>query len=123
MYALAIQWWDYDPQLNKFPKPNVDLILKVGLNNYLLEILKRPKLSAVQAGLLLLQCKHIIQNNSERDIQALKNSANANTPTLTSDSHYSDWVLCSQVITLAEELGLGLNCNGSEITEVGKRFA
>lgn len=112
VYALAIQWWDYDPQLNKFPKPNVDLILKVGLNNYLLEILKRPKLSAVQAGLLLLQCKHIIQNNSERDIQALKNSANANTPTLTSDSHYSDWVLCSQVITLAEELGLGLNCNG-----------
>ena len=111
VYALAIQWWDYDPQLNKFPKPDVDLILKVGLNNYLLEILKRPKLSAVQAGLLLLQCKHIIQSNSERDTQAMSNSANTNTSTLTSDSHYSDWVLCSQVITLAEELGLGLNCN------------
>ncbi|CUM46108.1 uncharacterized protein AC631_01412 [Debaryomyces fabryi] len=109
VYALAIQWWEYDPQLNKFPKPNVDLILKVGLNNYLLEILKRPKLSAVQAGLLLLQCKHIIQSSNEQDT-AVKNSANTNSPALTSDSHYSDWVLCSQVITLAEELGLGLNC-------------
>mmetsp|Transcript_5078 Transcript_5078/g.5706 ORF Transcript_5078/g.5706 Transcript_5078/m.5706 type:complete len:1024 (-) Transcript_5078:74-3145(-) len=110
VYALAIQWWEYDPQLNKFPKPNVDLILKVGLNNYLLEILKRPKLSAVQAGLLLLQCKHIIQTNNEQN-KAVKNPANPNTPTMSSDSHYSDWVLCSQVITLAEELGLGLNCN------------
>lgn len=108
VYALAIQWWDYDPQLNRFPKPNVDSILKIGLNNYLLEILKRPKLSAVQAGLLLLQCKHIIQNSSSPN----SNTPNeANTNTSTGDSSYSDWVLCSQVITLAEELGLGLDCN------------
>ncbi|KAM9923419.1 hypothetical protein OXX80_011553, partial [Metschnikowia pulcherrima] len=26
VYVLAIQWWDYDPQLNRFPKPNVELI-------------------------------------------------------------------------------------------------
>lgn len=112
VYVLAIQWWDYDPQLNRFPRPNVQLILKIGLNNYLLEILKRPKLSAVQAGLLLLQCKHII-----RVSQAPNNNATPTPPSANginnrfNDSDYSDWVLCSQVIALSEELGLGLNCN------------
>lgn len=106
VYVLAIQWWDYDPSLNRFPKPNVEMILKIGLNNYLLEILKRPKLSAVQAGLLLLQCKHIVRvskNNKESDF-------NSNQPSAGDDLGYSDWVLCAQVTSLAEELGLGLDC-------------
>lgn len=113
VYALAIQWWDYDPQLNRFPKPNVELVLKIGLNNYILEILKRPKLSAVQAGLLLLQCKHIL-----RDISVANHSTNTHSlasASLTSsfnDSDYNDWVLCSQVVALSEELGLGLDCDG-----------
>lgn len=113
VYVLAIHWWDYDPQLNRFPKPNVDLILKIALNNYLLEILKRPKLSAVQAGLLLLQCKHIVQEfsgsagspaTSANDSSSLPNSS-------FTDSDYNDWVLCFQVVALAEELGLGLDCD------------
>ena len=101
VYVLAIQWWDYDPQLNKYPKPNVEMILKIGMNNFLLEILKRPKLSAVQAGLLLLQCKHIL--NTKQSI-----NQNSNIP---SEADYSEWVLCSQVVALAEELGLGLDCS------------
>lgn len=105
VYVLAVQWWDYDPLLNRFPRPNVDLILKIGLNNYFLEILKRPKLSAVQAGLLLLQCKHIVR------VSHNANNANNNNKATYSDSDYSDWVLCSQVTALAEELGLGLDCN------------
>lgn len=100
VYVLAIQWWDYDPQLNRFPKPNVELILKIGLKNYLQEILKRPKLSALQAGLLLLQCKHIISCKATNN--QVQNSG---------DADYSEWVLCSQVVSLAEELGLGLDCN------------
>lgn len=103
VYVLAIQWWDYDPQLNKYPKPNVDMILKIGLNNYLLEILKRPKLSAVQAGLLLLQCRQVVLPPSN-------NENNESGESLT-DSNFSEWVLCSQVVSLAEELGLGLDCN------------
>lgn len=113
VYVLAIQWWDYDPQLNRFPKPNVDLILKIALNNYLRESLKRPKLSAVQAGLLLLQCKHML-----REYSASKNTApdfiqnaNASLSSSFSDSDYNDWVLCSQVVALSEELGLGLDCD------------
>lgn len=102
VYVLAIQWWDYDPQLNRFPKPNVRLILKIALNNYTLEILKRPKLSAVQGGLLLLQCKHIL-----RDFCVLESPLSWTF----SDCGYNDWVLCSQIIALAEELGLGLDCD------------
>ncbi|KAK6895213.1 Transcriptional activator protein DAL81 [Candida tropicalis] len=101
VYVLAIQWWDYDPQLNKYPKPNVEMILKIGMNNFLLEILKRPKLSAVQAGLLLLQCKHILSTKQ----------SSSHAPNIPSEADYSEWVLCSQVVALAEELGLGLDCS------------
>lgn len=115
VYVLAIQWWDYDPQLNRFPKPNVEMILKIGLNNYMLEILKRPKLSAVQAGLLLLQCKHIINCKSSNDglRQQGGGSSNSNhsNSVATGDADYSEWILCSQIVSLAEELGLGLDCN------------
>ena len=115
VYVLAIQWWDYDPQLNRFPKPNVEMILKIGLNNYMLEILKRPKLSAVQAGLLLLQCKHIINCKSSNDGLRQQGGGNGNSnhsnSVATGDADYSEWILCSQIVSLAEELGLGLDCN------------
>lgn len=113
VYVLAIQWWDYDPQLNRFPKPNVEQILKIALHNYLLEILKRPKLSAVQAGLLLLQCKHILREfgSSSANKSPTNNDASASLSSSFNDSDYNDWVLCSQVIALAEELGLGLDCD------------
>ncbi|GMF02980.1 unnamed protein product [[Candida] boidinii] len=47
------------------------------------DVISRPKLSAVQAGLLLMQCRSYNDRN---------------------------WLLCSQVVALAEELGLGLDC-------------
>lgn len=82
VYALAIQWWDYDPQLSQFPKPNVVALLKLAMQTFAF-VIERPKLSAVQAGLLLLQCRS-------------ENTRN--------------WSLCSQVVALSEELGLGLDC-------------
>lgn len=102
VYVLAIQWWDYDPQLNRFPKPSTDTILKIGMSNYLFEILKRPKLSAVQAGLLLLQCRHVVLRPGEESNKALGTIG---------DTGFNEWVLCCQVVAIAEELGLGLNCN------------
>ena len=113
VYVLAIQWWDYDPQLNRFPKPNVELILRIALNNYILEILKRPKLSAVQAGLLLLQCKHILRGiNAAHAPPGEYGLALASLTSAFNDSDYNDWVLCSQVVAISEELGLGLDCDG-----------
>ena len=111
VYALAIQWWDYDPQLNRFAKPNLDMMLKIALNNFMLEILKRPKLSAVQAGLLLLQCKHIFREANAGDRQDAVASASASLNSSFSDSDYNEWVLCSQVVAMAEELGLALDCD------------
>lgn len=113
VYALAIQWWDYDPQLNRFAKPNLDLMLKIALNNFMLEILKRPKLSAVQAGLLLLQCKHIFReaNGASENRQDSVANASATLNSSFSDLDYNEWVLCSQVVAMSEELGLALDCD------------
>lgn len=113
VYALAIQWWDYDPQLNRFAKPNLDMMLKIALNNFMLEILKRPKLSAVQAGLLLLQCKHIFResNGAANNRQDSVANASASLNSSFSDLDYNDWVLCAQVVAMSEELGLALDCD------------
>lgn len=113
VYALAIQWWDYDPQLNRFAKPNLEMMLKIALNNFMLEILKRPKLSAVQAGLLLLQCKHIFKEASVSSMSRHDAVANASASLNSSfsDSDFNEWVLCSQVVAMAEELGLALDCD------------
>ncbi|KAH3671826.1 hypothetical protein OGAPHI_000012 [Ogataea philodendri] len=84
VYCLAIQWWDYDAHLSQFPKPNVVALLKFALKTFS-DVIQRPKLSSVQAGLLLLQCR----DGGSKD---------------------NNWLLCSQVVALAEELGLGLDC-------------
>lgn len=111
MYVLAIQWWDYDPRLSRNPKPNVHKMLKIALANFSLEVLKRPKLSAVQAGLLLLQCKHIVQTDPEEP--GFVSAAPASIfSSFSNESSFNSWVLCSQVVALAEELGLGLDCDG-----------
>ena len=83
IYSLALQWWDFHPQLIGFPKPDVvkqlnDIALKT-----FYEVFERPKLSIVQAGLLILHCRSECPNN---------------------------WVLCSEIVALSEELGLGVDC-------------
>lgn len=84
VYLLAIQWWDCEPTLSSFSKPNVKALYKFAIKTFA-DVIHRPKLSAVQAGLLLLQCQ---------DSVAGKN-----------------WLLSSQVVALSEELGLGLDCS------------
>ncbi|CCC69500.1 hypothetical protein NCAS_0C05100 [Naumovozyma castellii] len=83
IYSLALQWWDFHPKLIGFPKPDVvnklnDIAFKSFFNR-----IERPKLSMVQTGLLILQCRSENRNN---------------------------WVLSSVVVSLAEELGLGVDC-------------
>ncbi|ODQ80479.1 hypothetical protein BABINDRAFT_160758 [Babjeviella inositovora NRRL Y-12698] len=82
VYVLATLWWDYDPQLSQYPKPDVAQLNRIAIRTFS-DVIERPKLSAVQAGLLLLQCR---------------------------PDHARNWVMCLQVVALAEELGLGLNC-------------
>ena len=65
-----------------------------------------------KTGLLLLQCKHIINCKSSNDglRQQGGGSSNSNhsNSVATGDADYSEWILCSQIVSLAEELGLGL---------------
>ena len=83
IYSLALQWWDFHPKLIGFAKPDVvELLNDIAFRTFF-ERIERPKLSMVQTGLLLLQCKSESKNN---------------------------WVLCSNVVALAEELGLGVSC-------------
>ncbi|CDO94890.1 unnamed protein product [Kluyveromyces dobzhanskii CBS 2104] len=83
IYSLALQWWDFHPQLIGFPKPDVVTQLNdIALKTFY-EVFERPKLSIVQAGLLILHCRSERPNN---------------------------WVLCSEVVALSEELGLGVDC-------------
>ncbi|KAK9243741.1 fungal-specific transcription factor domain-containing protein [Lipomyces tetrasporus] len=82
VYSLALNWWSYDPELAPLPKPDVDKLDKLAHKTFA-DVIMRPKLSTVQAGLLLLQRRH---------------------------DGAGDWPLCSHVVALAEELGLGLDC-------------
>jgi ribosomal protein L37AE/L43A len=83
VYSLACKWWDFDPSLSQHAKPDIEALNDIALKTFF-EVTERPRLSAVQAGLLLLQCRSENPNN---------------------------WILCQQVVSLAEELGLGLDCH------------
>lgn len=83
VYSLALQWWDFHPKLIGFPKPDVASQLNEIAFRTFFDMIERPKLSMVQTGLLLLQCRSECSNN---------------------------WVLNSAVVALSEELGLGVDC-------------
>ncbi|SMN22602.1 similar to Saccharomyces cerevisiae YIR023W DAL81 Positive regulator of genes in multiple nitrogen degradation pathways [Maudiozyma saulgeensis] len=83
IYSLALQWWDFHPKLIGFAKPDVVEVLNDIAFKTFFERIERPKLSMIQTGLLLLQCRSESKNN---------------------------WVLCSNVVALSEELGLGVSC-------------
>lgn len=81
VYILALNWWSYEPALSALKKPDVDALFQLAMHTFS-DALDRPKLSSVQAGLLLLQCQ---------------------------PNHNRSWMLCSQVVALTEELGIGLD--------------
>jgi hypothetical protein len=83
VYVLALNWWHYDVTLSPHPKPDVQKLLNLAVETFS-KVLEKPKLSAVQAGLLLVQCR---------------------------PNHARNWAICSQVVAIAEELGLGHDCS------------
>ncbi|RPA85500.1 hypothetical protein BJ508DRAFT_189361, partial [Ascobolus immersus RN42] len=56
VYALALGWWEYDAGLvgSGAQRPDIEALDKLGAKA-LSDVMTRPKLSTVQAGLLLLQ--------------------------------------------------------------------
>jgi hypothetical protein len=87
VYALATDWWEYDLALASKQKPPVDRLVATA-TEALTWAMGQPKLSAVQAGLLLLQ-----------------------------RSGGDSWVLTSQMVALSEELGLHVDCSPWDIPD------
>ncbi|KAF1969844.1 hypothetical protein BU23DRAFT_230956 [Bimuria novae-zelandiae CBS 107.79] len=85
MYILALNWWSLDPKLAHHPRPDVARLEALAMTS-LARSMAKPKLSTVQAGLLLLQ-------RPEAD----------------------NWSLTTQLVAIGQELGLHLDCSGWSI--------
>jgi len=85
MYILALNWWSFNPNLAKYSKPDVARLEAIAMKS-LTVAMERPKLSTVQAGLLLLQ-------RPEAD----------------------SWSLTTQLVAIGQELGLHLDCTSWSI--------
>jgi hypothetical protein len=81
MYLLALGWWSRDPILAQQRKPDVARLEYIAITSLTIAM-QRPKISAVQAGLLLLQ-----------------------------RSKSSTWTLAVQLVALGQDIGLHLDCS------------
>jgi Fungal specific transcription factor domain len=81
VYILALNWWSYSSDLASHPKPDVEGLERLALKT-ISDVMYRPKLSTVQAGLLLLQ-------RPEGD----------------------SWALTAQLVAVGQNLGLHLDCS------------
>ncbi|KKY16603.1 putative transcription factor [Phaeomoniella chlamydospora] len=87
VYLLAMNWWEYDRDLSLKTKPDQHALVRLATKT-IADVVYRPKLSTVQAGLLLLQ-----------------------------RARGDSWVLTSQLVAVGEELGLHLDCTTWSIPE------
>jgi hypothetical protein len=81
IYILAINWWELSDELSQHPKPSLSALEKI-MRTSLADATWRPKLSTIQAGLLLSQ-------KPEGD----------------------QWAPTAQLVAIAQELGLHLDCS------------
>ena len=81
VYILALNWWSYSSDLALLPKPDVAQLERLAIKT-MSYIVFRPKISTIQAGLLLLQ-------RPEGD----------------------SWALTGQLVALGQDLGLHLDCS------------
>lgn len=88
VYILALNWWSYDRDLSPQKKPDIAALEKLA-SKTIADVMHRPKLSTIQAGLLLLQ-QH-------------------------SDLRSGSWALTSQLVAVGQELGLHLDCTSWKI--------
>ncbi|KAK9420020.1 putative Transcriptional activator protein DAL81 [Seiridium unicorne] len=80
IYLLTINWWDQLEDLSSQPRPDVKALERI-MRTSLTDAMWRPKLSTIQAGLLLSQ-------RPEGD----------------------QWAPTAQLVAIAQELGLHLDC-------------
>ena len=85
IYLLALNWWSFEEKLASQSKPD-SVKLEDIASRSLMSAMKRPKLSTMQAGLLLLQ-------KPDADL----------------------WSLTTQLVAVGQELGLHLDCSRWQI--------
>ncbi|KAM4063065.1 fungal specific transcription factor [Hirsutella rhossiliensis] len=85
VYILAINWWEQCETLSRLPRPDVRELERL-VRSTLQDAMNRPKLSTIQAGLLLSQ-------RPEGD----------------------QWAPTAQLVAVGQELGLHLDCSGWKI--------
>ena len=94
VYILALQYWSYENELLPFKKPEIENLVTLAMRS-LAYVVHRPKLSTVEAGLLLLQWR----------------------------TGSSSWALTAQMVAVGQELGLHKDCSSWNIPiwEIGLR--
>lgn len=92
MYMLALSWWDQDPNLAQHTKPDLARLEYIAISSLTIAM-QRPKMSAVQAGLLLLQ-----------------------------RAKSSTWTLTVQLVALGQDIGLHLDCSDWSIPPWERRL-
>ncbi|KAJ3472645.1 hypothetical protein NLG97_g10821 [Lecanicillium saksenae] len=85
VYLLAINWWQHSPELADLPTPDTDELERL-VRRSLADSMGRPKLSTVEAALLLAQMPGS-----------------------------SQWAPTAQLVAVGQELGLHLDCSGWDI--------
>ncbi|KAG5999177.1 hypothetical protein E4U43_002247 [Claviceps pusilla] len=85
VYLLAINWWDHSPELACLPRPDVQELERL-IRITLTDAMCRPKLSTIQAGLLLSQ-------RPDGD----------------------QWAPTAQLVAIGQELGLHLDCSNWKV--------
>ncbi|EDO01581.1 hypothetical protein SS1G_04056 [Sclerotinia sclerotiorum 1980 UF-70] len=85
VYILAINWWDHSEELAHLPRPDLKELERLARVT-LADAMNRPKLSTVQAGLLLSQAPEGDQ-----------------------------WAPTAQLVAISQELGLHLDCSNWKI--------
>jgi hypothetical protein len=81
VYLLAINWWSYSTVLSTQPVPNIES-LEIIAQRTMSYVVARPKLSTIQAGLLLLQ-----------------------------RPEGQSWSLTGKLVALGQDIGLHYDCN------------
>ncbi|RMD44870.1 hypothetical protein DV735_g379, partial [Chaetothyriales sp. CBS 134920] len=88
VYILALNWWSYSPELAKHVKPDLVELEHIAFRS-LQDVSHRAKLSTVQAGLLLMQ----------------------------RPSYLQAWQLTCQLVGIAQDLGLHMDCSNWKIPQ------
>lgn len=91
MFLLASQWWTYSPELVTEKQVDLSKLASLAMECYQ-RLLDRPRLSTIQAGLLLMQTTGKVRN-----------------------SFPDSWLLTAQIVACAQKIGLHLDCSNWSI--------